>query len=351
MGNNTLTKKAYEYLRLALPLMSEYDVPVTPRNYSVWYKYVSGADNELRGTIDSILQKKEPFSEETNESLYWHFCAEKNENYLKNLRDDLQQVLTTILREVTELTGQTERYESFISGSATMLSDNPSPEEVRGIVKTIINETKTLGSYGKTVQTKLEETTDVLEALKKDFELVKTEALIDFLTGIPNRKAFDQAMIDMIREASSNKQDLSLLLIDIDHFKRFNDQFGHLIGDYVLKFVVKKIKEMVKGRDFLARFGGEEFAVILPQTPLAGAKTVAENIRSYFDQTKLKEIATLKSLGKISVSIGVAFYRPGEPQETFINRCDRALYTAKNGGRNQVAAEPDLQPDHAQSVT
>jgi diguanylate cyclase len=198
-----------------------------------------------------------------------------------------------------------------------------------------------LGSFGKTVQTKLAETTDVLEALKKDIEQVKTEALVDFLTGAPNRKAFDQALTECISEATSDEKNLALLMIDIDHFKRFNDEYGHLIGDYVLKFVVKKIKEMVKGRDFLARFGGEEFAVILPQTPLVGAKTVAENIRSYFAQATLKEIATLRNLGKISVSIGAACYCLDESPETFITRCDRALYSAKNAGRNRVATESD----------
>jgi diguanylate cyclase len=322
--------------------MSEHNIPVTPKNYSVWYKYVSGIDSELRKTMDTMLDKGETFSEETNESLYEHFCAEKDENHLKDLRDDLQQVLATILKEVTELTGQTEKYESFISGSAKILSDNPSPGEVKNIVKTIIDETKTLGSYGKTVQTKLVETTDVLETLKRDFELVKTEALVDFLTGIPNRKAFDQALTEWITEATSDTESLSLLLIDIDHFKRFNDEYGHLIGDYVLKFVVKKIRELVKGRDFLARFGGEEFAVILPRTPLIGAQTVAENIRSYFAQAKLKEIATFKSLGKISVSIGIACYRVGESPETFISRSDQALYCAKNAGRNRVATESDI---------
>jgi diguanylate cyclase len=341
MDQKDLFKKAYEYLRLALPLMSEHDVPATPKNYSVWYKYVSGSDTELRNAIDAILGKEETFSGEINEALYRHYCAEKDENQLRSLRDDLQQVLETIVREVTELTGQTEKYETFISGSVKTLSDKPSPEEVKNIVRTIIDETKTLGSYGKTVQSKLTETTGVLEALKKEFEQVKTEALVDFLTDIPNRKAFDRALTELISQAASEEKSLSLLLIDIDHFKRFNDEFGHLIGDYVLKFVVKKIKEMVKGRDFLARFGGEEFAVILPQTPLSGAETVGENIRSYFAQTKLKEIATLRSLGKINVSIGVACYRLGESPEIFITRCDRALYTAKNAGRNRVATESD----------
>ena len=99
---------------------------------------------------------------------------------------------------------------------------------------------------------------------------------------------------------------------------------------------------MVKGRDFLARFGGEEFAVILPQTPLEGAQTVAENIRNYFAQAKLKEISTLRNLGKISVSIGVACYRSGESPEALISRSDMALYSAKNAGRNRVATEPNI---------
>lgn len=337
MDYNSEINEAYKYLRLALPHMSEHGIPVIPKNYAVWYRYVSGSDRELMQAIDSMLIKGEAFSEEINEKLYWHFCAKKDENQLKDLRGDLQQILVAILREVTQLTGQTQKYEAFMAGSIKMLSENPSSGEVKDIVKTIIDETKTLGNFGKTAHNKLVETTGVLEALKRDFEQVKTEALVDFLTGVPNRKAFDQALNECISDTTSDQKNLSLLLIDIDHFKRFNDEFGHLIGDYVLKFVANKIKEMVKGRDFLARFGGEEFAVILPQTPLVGADTVAENIRSYFAQSTLKEIATLRSLGKISVSIGVASYRPGESPEMLINRCDGALYSAKNAGRNRVA--------------
>lgn len=341
MGQKNLIKEAHGYLRLAIPLMSQHGIPVTPKNYSIWYRYVSGSDRELRKTIDSMLEKGEVFSEETNETIFRNFCGEEDKNQLRDLRDNLQQILVTILREVTELTGQTQQYESFIAGSVKMLSENPSPGEVRDIVKTIIDETKILGSFGKNVQNKLAETTNVLETLKKDFEQAKAEVFVDFLTGVPNRKAFDRALTECISEATSEKMNLSLLMIDIDHFKRFNDEYGHLIGDYVLKFVVKKIKEMVKGRDFLCRFGGEEFAVILPQTPLVGAKAVAENIRSFFAQTILKEISTLRSLGKITISIGATCYRLGESPETFITRCDRALYSAKNAGRNRVATEPD----------
>ena len=135
---------------------------------------------------------------------------------------------------------------------------------------------------------------------------------------------------------------MCLLLIDIDYFKKFNDKYGHIVGDEVLKFVTKKIKEMIKGGDFLARFGGEEFAIILPRTSLSDAETVAENIRLFFTKAKLKSTASSKSLGGITISTGVACYRPGEPLEDFLDRSDKALYLAKDTGRNRVVTESDV---------
>jgi diguanylate cyclase len=133
-----------------------------------------------------------------------------------------------------------------------------------------------------------------------------------------------------------------LLLIDIDHFKTFNDKFGHIVGDEVLRFVTKKIKDMIKEGDFLARFGGEEFAVILPRTSLSDAETVAESNRLFFTEAKLKSTTSSKSLGGITISIGVASYRPGESLEDFLDRSDKALYLAKDTGRNRVATESDV---------
>ena len=182
-----------------------------------------------------------------------------------------------------------------------------------------------------------------MTGLKKDFEEVKIEALVDFLTEIPNRKAFSDALATFSTEAHTEKKDLSFLIIDIDRFKTFNDEYGHLMGDAVLKFVAKKMKEMIKGKDFVARFGGEEFAIILPETSLSGALSVAEHIRKFFELSPLKAATALKKLGSVTVSTGVALYRFGEPLDVFINRSDRALYHAKNTGRNRVASEQDLK--------
>jgi len=342
MYDKKSTEELNSYVRLALPLMSEHKVLVTPRNYAVWFEYVAGSNNELNKTIDTMVDKGENFSEEKNETLYLRFCAEKDENELRKLREDLQQILVTILSEVTQLSGQTEKCGSLVSNSVAKLSEEASIQEIKNVANEIVSETKAIGEFGKTVQQRLKETTEELEVLHEEFEQAKTESLEDFLTGVPNRKAFDERLNMSASIATSDNNDLCLLMIDIDHFKRFNDEYGHIVGDEVLRFVARKVKEIVRGRDFLARFGGEEFVVILPQTPLPGAKTVGENIRRFFAQSKLKAVATSKNLGTITVSIGAACYRPAEPLAKFIDRSDQALYFAKNTGRNRVATESDL---------
>ena len=341
MKNQNLKEKNYEYVRLALPLMSRHEVPITPRNYAVWYMYVSEENHELTVIIDRMIHNKNIFNDEINEKLYQQFCAEKNENELKKFRDGLHQILEVILKEVTGLTGQTENYETILSKSIFRLSENVSDDNIMDIINEIIAETKAMGTHGRSMQQKLKETTENLQAIRKEFEEAKSAVLLDFLTGVPNRKALDETFEEYVVETVPGEKDLCLLLIDIDHFKEFNDKYGHVVGDEVLKFVARRIKEIVRGRDFFARYGGEEFAVLLPQTPLSGAAIVAENIRRFFSESAIKTVSESVKLGNITVSIGAACYHTGETFQELITRSDKALYHAKNKGRNRVATELD----------
>lgn len=341
MNHQKPIEEINDCLRRALPLMSKLNVPVTPTNYAVWYNYVKGSNSELNKTVKTMIEKGETFSEEKNKKLYWQFCSEQDEKELRNLRKALQKVLSIVLKEVSRISGKAQDYGSSITTTLDKLSEEMSIHEIRNIVGMIINETKSIANIGEETKQKLKKTTAELEQLQKKFEQAKQDALIDFLTGTPNRKSFDETLVTYTEKAESDRKDLCLLMVDIDHFKKFNDEYGHVVGDDVLIFVAKQIKELVRGQDFLARFGGEEFVVILPGTSIAGAKTVAEHIRQFFAQTKLKTIKTSKTLGKITVSIGVAQYRFGEPGEAFIKRADQALYVAKNSGRNQVVTESE----------
>lgn len=139
-----------------------------------------------------------------------------------------------------------------------------------------------------------------------------------------------------IAEALETNEAMSLMLTDIDHFKTFNDNFGHLTGDQVLRLVAMSVKRNVKGKDTTARYGGEEFAVILPNTNLRAAVTVAEHIRRAVMAKELMKRSTGEHLGRMTISIGVATLRKGDTGQSLIERADTCLYAAKRHGRNRV---------------
>jgi diguanylate cyclase len=130
-----------------------------------------------------------------------------------------------------------------------------------------------------------------------------------------------------------------VLMIDIDHFKKINDTYGHLVGDKVIRFVADTLKKQVKGKDTVARFGGEEYVILLPETTLSGALSVAENIRSAIEKTRIKRLETDEAISQVMVSIGVARYLPGESTDQLLDRADAALYTSKSKGRNRITIE------------
>jgi diguanylate cyclase len=178
--------------------------------------------------------------------------------------------------------------------------------------------------------------------MQKEYDAAKQEAVTDYLTGIINRKAFMEKASELQAQAVKESAALSILFIDIDHFKQFNDTHGHLTGDEVLKFVAWTLKNLTRGKDVPARLGGEEFAVLLPETGLDGAMIVAEKIRSYFDTSGLKSRNDTRELGRISLSIGIALNRPDDTIDTLVDRADKAMYLAKKNGRNRVVSECEL---------
>ncbi len=339
MNDTESLEETARYVRLLLPLMTKHVIPITPKNYTTWYCYVSGENKELQKAIDSIIEKKEPFSRETNEMLYQCFFVEQYENTLDEIRKKLQEILLFTLKELAEISGETEIFESSAVKCVDKLSEDMPVKEIRKVLDEVIAATKRMRRSGESTQQRLKETTEDMHILQKEFEQAKTELLVDFLTGILNRKGFYETLEKSVSETTGH---LSLLIVDLDHFKKFNDTHGHIVGDKILRIMAKNMQKSVRGSDFTARIGGEEFAVILPKTPLLGATTVAETLRASFSQLKLEKKAKSESLGTITVSIGVAQYRPGESLENLINRADKALYFAKNAGRNRVATESEV---------
>jgi len=191
------------------------------------------------------------------------------------------------------------------------------------------------------LEQRLSASKEEINQLQEHLAVVRTESLTDPLTGLSNRKHFDERLAHAIDEAAERSEALSLVMVDIDHFKAFNDTWGHLTGDQVLRLVAMSLKQNVKGQDTAARYGGEEFGVILPNTVLRAGLTVADHVRRAVMSKELMKRSTGQNLGRVTISLGVATMHKGDTVQTLIARADACLYAAKRNGRNRVICETD----------
>jgi diguanylate cyclase len=190
------------------------------------------------------------------------------------------------------------------------------------------------------LSTKLQARTSEVNALTESLRRAQSEALLDSLTGLKNRRGLERAVEDLLREPPGLLGS-ALLLADIDHFKVVNDTYGHVLGDKVIRAVAHVLRSSIKGRDVAARLGGEEFAILLPQTSLTGAAAVAEQIRGTVEQGRICRPDGNESIGQVTLSVGVAIAKPGDTLEALLERADAAMYTAKRAGRNRISLATD----------
>ena len=330
-----------EYLRLALKHMGQHCIPVDPANYAVWYEYASGQNQPLRATIEGYLKQNKPITPEVNQYLFKSFVAGKDKSLIQKTAHVIRSTLVEIAKTVSTAYGKTSNYGKLLESYTDQLQDDIDLKNIRKLVSDLATETKIMIKSNGALKDRLEETKKKVDVLRTELEEAKQKATTDALTGLANRRAFEAILKREAKQAASEATPLCLLVIDIDHFKRINDTFGHLVGDSVLNIAAGMIKDFIKGKDLAARYGGEEFIVLLPNTPLEGAVTVADQIRNGFETKQWKKKDTGEIIGSVTVSIGVSLYRSEETAETFIQRADKALYFSKENGRNQVTSEED----------
>jgi diguanylate cyclase len=188
------------------------------------------------------------------------------------------------------------------------------------------------------MEKQLAERRQEVEELRTAIGEVQSESNTDPMTRLLNRRGFDTGLSLVFAPDNPDRLETCLLIADIDHFKKINDTYGHLFGDKIICTVAQALKNGVKGRDIVARFGGEEFVVLLLKTPLAGARAVAEQLRATVERSRVRRGET--TLDAITISIGVAAYRDGESVTEFIHRADLALYASKQNGRNRITVAP-----------
>jgi diguanylate cyclase len=248
---------------------------------------------------------------------------------------DLSQVMA-ILKTVSVKNAEYGRTLESAAGSLDSLID---PAQFRDIVSGLAAATLDMASHNRSLSEQLQRSSREIDSLRADLESVRVESLTDGLTGLANRRMFDETIRLRIAEARNTRTDLCLVIGDIDHFKRFNDNWGHHTGDQVLRFVATVMSNVARPDHTVARFGGEEFVILMPRTALDAASGAAESIRRTIQAKRLRRRSTDEDLGQVTVSFGVSCLKPGDTPQTFIERADACLYASKREGRNRVTVE------------
>jgi diguanylate cyclase len=339
-------ERTYSFGDLAVAQIKGRNLAAMPRNYEVWYTYASGYHTDLSDAVNAVLSERGAISQEQLDSIYDTYLStsrmtEKIDVVGSRVMDEIEQVMTMI----DSAAGQASAYGDDLAGASAKLASAGSSENVRTIIETLVRSTREIEANNKALEQRLKASRSEIKLLQENLDAVRTESLTDPLTSLGNRKFYDQAIAKAVALANKCETPLSLLVSDIDHFKKFNDTFGHLTGDQVLRLVALSVKQNVKGQDLACRFGGEEFAIILPDSTLRAAVTVAEHIRRSVMTKELIKRSTSENLGRITISLGVATFRPGDTVATFYDRADRCLYAAKRNGRNRVVCESDPEAD------
>ncbi len=315
---------------------------------------------------EAVLKDTTTWLDSTVKIIKNHFdsISKKNKELEEFMRQTMKHLEETELHMASELTSHQQKFsedrdfENTISVNMNMMQqDIHTGNDLTSIKKAVLVKIENInkGIEKKREQDlhRLRETESTLQAMGKRVRDIKNEAdeikrkaaeiesesLRDNLTGLSNRKAYDQKIIETLADLGRYGVPSSLLICDIDDFKKINDTYGHKVGDLALKKLASLLREKLRVNDFISRYGGEEFAIILSHADLPGAVKAGEGMISYIN----KSVFSYKGNRiPLTISIGISVFRPNDDTSTVFERADTALYVAKRSGKNNVKTEIDL---------
>jgi diguanylate cyclase len=328
----------------AVRAMAEQRVPPTPNNFHVWFNYVLGTPPVLRRAIDILIGNKRKFDAATNREIHANYIGAKAENdaVAYNVSQQLHSVMTSAKQFLATAIADNRTQMAAINDVSERSEAGLDPKI---LIESLLSELAKAATRATRLEAGFMEKSRELDTIRDSLVKSEERAKTDTLTELPNRWALEEFFRKVQLAAMEQGHAISALLIDIDHFKRFNDEFGHGVGDQVLRLMGKVLREQVRDTDLPARYGGEELIVVLPTANLAIGTAIAERIRRSVSECRMTRRSTGAILPGITVSIGVAQFQAGESMADLIDRCDQALYLAKKTGRNRVVTEADVEAE------
>jgi diguanylate cyclase len=334
MADNNL-EKSFATLKQTIPLMLKHKISAIPTNYALWYTYVLNEQPELKAALDHVLDNNMQLSGIKTKELYRNYVAEKEEVSAWELRQSLEAMMVELSQSLKDTRSETTSFkntmDNCVDDLAKVEKEGLSIEEVMSLVRNLVKDTQNIRRSTISFNAALTDAQNEIETLRGQLEQSQQQALYDALTGLCNRRYFDEELA-----TQALTQNVCLILVDLDHFKKINDNYGHVMGDLVLKATAKKLQATCRDGAQAFRFGGEEFAVIVPTANFSKARSMAESMRTAIEKIGVKDKRSGEILGDIAASFGVAVLTKGMNPLALIEKADKQLYEAKRLGRNRV---------------
>ena len=332
-----LIKVAAANLKKALPLMLKHQIPTTPTNYAVWYAYVEGHSPELNQAMDQLLRKYQTCPPARSELLYREFVSDPLELNIRQLRQNLEAMVIELSQSVKDTNKEADLFQQQVKTNFSKLGrleqESLSVEQVMDLMRNFINESDKIRTSAAYFIEQLQKAENEIHHLREKLEKTENNSLYDSLTGALNRRAFDMDIEGLL---SQSPEGCCIILLDIDHFKAFNDTFGHLLGDQVLKSVAQRINDFCRNGAKLYRYGGEEFVILVPASEFKRARHLAESLRRGIEKLSIRDRRKGGTVDSITASFGVVQWQTGMSALKLIEQADSLLYEAKRLGRNRV---------------
>ncbi|TAN77010.1 MAG: diguanylate cyclase [Gallionella sp.] len=325
-----------EILRLALQKMPGHPAAFVPPTYAVWYEFLTGINPSLSEAMNKLLNGNELLTTEAAQELFNRYISEGDPGAQDAFRQDMQKLLDNLVKFAESTGSETDRFSASLQKYGENLSNKLDDPMLKNLVSEIVQDTQTMRGSVESLQGKLHESKSEVEKLQQELQNARSEALIDPLTGVFNRRGFEAQMKKLTSDPELRDKRVSFLMLDIDFFKKVNDTYGHLFGDKVIRGIATVLTSQVKGQDSVARMGGEEFAVILPDTPTKGAYAIAEHIRQSIERSRIRRLDKQEDVKGITISIGIADCDICGDWADAMSKADEALYASKTQGRNRT---------------
>ena len=340
MNHTLFGEEGITTARAAIETMAERSITPTPENYAVWLCYLTQANAELTVAIDALIKSERPIDDRICDELYVAYFEDVTVgSRMLKAGGKIAAEMKDVVQGLKDAGEQTKAYGEHLQVAQNELSKNEDRAATRQVVASLVGATNEMAHKSSTMELRLIESGREIEVLREQLEQVKAEASTDTLTGVANRKEFESQLAELSIKADAGGGPLSLIMCDIDMFKRVNDTFGHQTGDQVIRFVASVMDRCKPADSIVARIGGEEFAMLAPNTGRKAALAIAEKVRIAVESKRLVRRSTNIDLGKITVSLGVAQRQMFETTSAQVARADAALYASKRTGRNKVTLE------------